>query len=718
MSIINNVNINPEIDEEKSKNILKLFCKDINKINILDECGWTPLYRTIIAGDILATKILLKNGADPNIKCSMGETPLYQAVDMGKLDHVKLLLNSGANPNIVQDDGFSPLHAAVIRQNLLIIKFLLKNGANPNIKTKIYNQTPVHLAIKNDVDPMILLILVQFNGSLLDRDKFDKRPIDYINSKEMNDAIEKLKFELNQNNDKKLLLNPPLFQTPKKYNNFEIAKVFSNTIRSKSSKKDIIFNSKTLLKEPGNVKFNFIETTKENKEPNKICNKKNNNFNDKEESSCIESDKDNDNNIIINTNSFFLKNKNNSYINNKIDVISMDDFIKKIKSNNKENKENNNLSKIPKINFFSTNFEEKKINNIYTKPRLSLRQSIEEDENEDIKKIFTFMEKEKENINKKEINKQEIKKQIEMDRIKSSAITLSNTARNNTLTINNEDLSSYYLWKFKTIDDEFNTNNFHTKRNSANTSMTLFSNNNIDINIKYPIYEWLKEIKLVCYYNNFITRKIYNLDKLIFNLHNGICNITKNDIENLDIKNPGHIYRIITKMEIDSERINTKIVNLILGEINNKDINILKNSIYLCCGCCSLQNQSKYNYENNKKYQIDFWLSKLRMNKYKNNFIKNGFDLFEYFFLQMFSSIPIDDNILKDDIKIKSVKDRDFILLQINKDVKYILKKSEKMRNSSLQNEIVINTDKDNNNINRKEDINNDEYDSNNCFIY
>ena len=159
MSIINNVNINPEIDEEKSKNILKLFCKDINKINILDECGWTPLYRTIIAGDILATKILLKNGADPNIKCSMGETPLYQAVDMGKLDHVKLLLNSGANPNIVQDDGFSPLHAAVIRQNLLIIKFLLKNGANPNIKTKIYNQTPVHLAIKNDVDPMILLIL-------------------------------------------------------------------------------------------------------------------------------------------------------------------------------------------------------------------------------------------------------------------------------------------------------------------------------------------------------------------------------------------------------------------------------------------------------------------------------------------------------------------------------------------------------------------------------
>ena len=107
----------------------------------------------------------------------MGETPLYQAVDMCKLDHVKLLINSGANPNIVQEDGLSPLHAAVIRQNLLIVKYLLKNGGDPNIKTKIYAQSPVHIAIKNDVDPMILLLLVQFNGSLLDRDKFDKRPI-------------------------------------------------------------------------------------------------------------------------------------------------------------------------------------------------------------------------------------------------------------------------------------------------------------------------------------------------------------------------------------------------------------------------------------------------------------------------------------------------------------------------------------------------------------
>ena len=770
MSLLNSVN-NPEknqiLTEEKIKNVLNIFCKDITKLNILDECGWTPLYRTIIAGDLLATKILINKGADPNIQCSMGETPLYQAVDMGKLDHVKLLINSGANPNIVQDDGLAPLHAAVIRQNLLIVKFLLINGGDPNIKTKIYNQTPVHLAIKNNVDPMILLLLVQFNGSLLDRDKFDKRPIDYINSKEMKDAIEKLKFGKNQNNDKKLALHPPLFQTPKKYKNWEISKVFSNTIRSKSSKKDIIFNSKTLLKEPGNLKLNIIETNKkeiislkeklrnnnmnnnekENKEPN--IRKERLSFisgsSQKEESSCIESDKGENDNIIIND-SYFIKNKNNQYQCNidNFNVIYVDNYSKKIRTNNGEKLDFNNLSKIPKVKFYMTNESEKKDNNLkkskkntfsiinedksdyslnntdikdsiksnkllYIKPILSLNESNsnkikqnlnnnnnkyktekiksnEEDENEDIKRIFTFMENGKENKKNNSViydmDKNILNKPREIDRIKTSAITLSNTNRNNLSTLN-DDLSINYLWKFKTLDDD---TLFHNKRNSENTSLYSY---NIDItnqNAKYPIYEWLKEINLVCYYNNFIGKRIYNLDKLIYNLKNGICNITKNDIEKLGISIPGHIYRIITKMEIDSERINNKISSLVLGMINKNDnVNILKNSVYYCCGCCSIQNQSKYyNNDNNKKFQLEQWLSKLRMNKYKNNFINNGFDMFEYFILQMFSSIPVDENILKDDIKIKNIKDRDFILLQINKDIKYIIKKSEKNLNNSL----------------------------------
>ena len=97
-------NLIPKRNSVQNQRHLQLFCKDLSKINHLDECGWTPLYRTVIAGDLFSATMLLNNGAVPNIQCTMGETPLYQAVDMEKIDHIKLLLKNGANPNITNND--------------------------------------------------------------------------------------------------------------------------------------------------------------------------------------------------------------------------------------------------------------------------------------------------------------------------------------------------------------------------------------------------------------------------------------------------------------------------------------------------------------------------------------------------------------------------------------------------------------------------------------
>ena len=854
------------INDTKIQEVLNIFCTDLSKINSFDECGWTPLYRTIIAGNIDASHILLLKGADPNIQCSMGETPLYQAVDMCKLDHVKLLINNGANPNLTQDDGLSPLHAAVSRQNLLIVKYLLKNGANPNVKSKIYNQTPVHICIKNNVDPMIMLLLVQFNGSLLEKDKFDKRPIDYICSKEMAEAIEKLKFDKNPN--KRLVLFP-LFQTPQKYKNWAISKVYSNTIRSNSSLGDLNFNSNTVLKDVGNLKCNVIGTNRYDRYKkmnsskniwditNKINNKKNSknkevyiinnneielekencepnlrkrklSFSVKEESSCIDSDRgDNSLNERLNIkNTIYNKNKSRIYHNDeendklKINRLSNIIFFSKkneINGGAGKMQNNNNFSKIPKNipytksissknhesfimpqnnttknnnyikedknNYkfiqiygnskakrgsFSINtskqrkiqnqsldildFKDSKseksfnsLNYLYTKPILSLNEfnatklnlshnkvnsytikkinknvidkcSVDNNNNNNtiiknnnmnknstnkkvsnIKRVFTFMDNDNTNNtnnniieqnndllsgNKNNANKsrnQNKDSNFDFDRKTYSIISSNiNTNRNNASFLNDESFVTNYIWKFKTIEDD---NKFHNKKYSGNTTMATYSYN-IDTtsqNASYPIYEWLNEINLTCYYNLFIDKKIYNLDKLIYNLKNGICNILKKDIIKIGIINPGHIYRIITKLEIDSEKINTQISNFIIDKKNLSDgeINILKNSIVYCCGCCSINNQSKY-YINNefKKYQLEKWLSRIKMNKYKDNFIKNGFDMFEYFILQMFSSIPIDENILKDELKINNINDRDFILLQINKDIKYIIQKT------------------------------------------
>ena len=258
----NNKSINNQ-DNSKDSELLKLFCIDINKINEKDECNWTPLYRSIISGNLKATEVLLKNGADPNIQCSMGETPLYQAVDMEKLEHVKLLLKHDADPNISQIDGLSSLHLAVLKQNIIIIKYLLKFKANPNKQSSLYKQTPVHLAIKNNVDSMILLILANSGGSLTIKDKFGKKPIEYINSEEMRKTVEMLKLE--KNNEKLILKR--IYFTPSKKNKLEISNVISKTIKSVSPKQSGIKNDSNIitLKDSGKSKFNFIEIKSPNK---------------------------------------------------------------------------------------------------------------------------------------------------------------------------------------------------------------------------------------------------------------------------------------------------------------------------------------------------------------------------------------------------------------------------------------------------------------------
>ena len=67
----------------------------------------------------------------------------------------------------------------------------------------------------------------------------------------------------------------------------------------------------------------------------------------------------------------------------------------------------------------------------------------------------------------------------------------------------------------------------------------------------------------------------------------------------------------------------------------------------------------------------------------------------------MFGNFPIDSNILKNAIGITNEKDRDLILLRLQKDVKYLSLKSKNERNFSnpkIQNTYEQNFIKDNKN--------------------
>ena len=941
----NKRNLIPINNSMKNQKHLQIFCKDLSKINNQDECGWTPLYRTVVAGDIFATTLLLNNGADPNVQCSMGETPLYQAVDMEKIEHVKLLLKNGANPNISNDDGFTPLHIAVNKQNISIVKILLKFGANPNQKSKLYKQTPLHLAIKNNTDPMILLLLVQFNGSLTNEDKFRKKPIDYTNSKEMQSTIEKLKFgQENPIIEKENEVQN--FQTPERKYGWTASNVYSNTIRSQSHNNNLVVEgSNAILQNPGNVITNVINGK------NMVSNTKNNINNNNNNENIIETFKkglfNTNEEITVNNNgnieiSKTIEDKNVNYDKNNekadnIDIkkekekteenISNENIMDINKSNKKtdlnEDKENinpnnnninmSNLWKKTKTGKFATIQEENssnesRKNNSSLKPNIIRRsltneKSKEEDKETYHKKNFSFstntfnnnknkeystsskkdeqeknenfshhenkktinINKSKDNINininfnkddlsgskkrtstnesyysntkkkiliksyynkegkkgnnnnssystkesekdkdiskylyekiikksitkieiydeydnqnksqsiqkksekiKKETNKANIKSNssykslynkpilknkfnfkksgkkiyvrpsIELDLNNSSGSIEKQILRRKTFSRNNvkvnhkkqmiksqintndnvevnknpkiksektytmsrtslttlgaskndQNYNKNSLWKFLNANgNEKNERIFNQSITSNNINTEL--ENIYEENYKYPIYDWLKEINLHCYYNLFTQKNIFSMDKVIHNLKTGKFNINKSDIEKIGIIIPGHIYRIITKLEIDSCKIKENISNYLIKKkrMSGRDINIINNSIYFCCGC-SGSNEKIHSCTLNKKiFNLDQWLNKIKMIQYKDKFVENGFDFFEYFILQMFSTIPVDDYILREELKIENDKDRDIILLKLNKDVKYIVQKADNDQNDTI----------------------------------
>ncbi|KAL7291380.1 hypothetical protein TKK_0014974 [Trichogramma kaykai] len=57
-------------------------------------------------------RILVRNGADPNLANARGSTPLHWALSKARgRDLLELLLRRGANPNSVDARGSTPLHA-------------------------------------------------------------------------------------------------------------------------------------------------------------------------------------------------------------------------------------------------------------------------------------------------------------------------------------------------------------------------------------------------------------------------------------------------------------------------------------------------------------------------------------------------------------------------------------------------------------------------------
>src|SRR5579864_7487937 len=96
--------------------------------------GASLLMYAALYGDAAAVRLLLGNGANPNLRNDRGATALMWAVD--DPEKTRLLLEHGADANARSDDGRVPLVIAAGRYGSSpVIRLLLDHGANPSAKS-------------------------------------------------------------------------------------------------------------------------------------------------------------------------------------------------------------------------------------------------------------------------------------------------------------------------------------------------------------------------------------------------------------------------------------------------------------------------------------------------------------------------------------------------------------------------------------------------------
>ena len=127
----------------------------------VDSCGDVPLYSAINHGDPEMVQVLLGYKMDVNPVIGSRWTPLMAASNNPhpQTPHVvRLLLENGANPNVQHNEGGTPLHAASSRGNLELVRLLLKYGADVELQNA-YGRTPFQIASENGHHEVTELLL-------------------------------------------------------------------------------------------------------------------------------------------------------------------------------------------------------------------------------------------------------------------------------------------------------------------------------------------------------------------------------------------------------------------------------------------------------------------------------------------------------------------------------------------------------------------------------
>ena len=178
--------------ENKAVHLAQLLLEHGSIVNEVSVDGQTPLQIAVEKGDKNMVELLLRNGARADVK-NFGKYPLYNAVKNDCLEIAKLLyktnriakdtakqdvfalslaftekkkhiihafLELGMNPNAKINSSY-PLHIACEYEWLDTVELLLSKGADVTALSANENMSPLHLALKNNNDRLVELLMQQ-----------------------------------------------------------------------------------------------------------------------------------------------------------------------------------------------------------------------------------------------------------------------------------------------------------------------------------------------------------------------------------------------------------------------------------------------------------------------------------------------------------------------------------------------------------------------------
>jgi ankyrin repeat protein len=119
--------------------------------NSIDKFIYTTLLSEAMDYEYIEiAKILLENGANPDLPNNDNSTALHKAASQGNIDAINLLLMHKASVDVRGNKGYTPMQEAAKRWHCQAIKILIEYGADPLIKDEEEN-TALHLVLLEEI---------------------------------------------------------------------------------------------------------------------------------------------------------------------------------------------------------------------------------------------------------------------------------------------------------------------------------------------------------------------------------------------------------------------------------------------------------------------------------------------------------------------------------------------------------------------------------------